>query len=366
MERIPRLAMMVSHAIGMNDGKTLVPILCMHRSGSSLTAGVLHALGMSLGPFGLMQATADNPRGYFEAVPFYELDRQVQQHAFGFADDMPEGPEPLRRFLAGRGDWPADAAMPPAWLDRGVELVETLIASAAVSGFKDPRVPLVWPFWMDVFRRLPGLRVAPVLLLRSPHEIAMSMFMRGQGLLDYGAALDVTAIHFERMAAIVESWPEPVAKIRFLPDCLADDLRQASRLIGLPWQEDVLARAFDAQCKHHEPARVEHPAQQWFDRLAGHPMIQTPDGAARLAADAAARERLLQQSFAATHAELLRTQASLATARKAALALADELTLVKSSRWWRWRDALVQVPGLSRLANQPKSTLTLEVCHAEG
>ena len=346
------------------DGKTLVPILCMHRSGSSLTAGVLQALGMSLGPFELMPATADNPRGYFEAVAFYELDRQVQRHALGFADDMPEDAEGLRRFLAGKGRWRADA-VPPAWIDRGVELVRTLIESAPVSGFKDPRVPLVWPFWIEVFRRLPGLRVTPVVLLRSPHEIAMSIFMRGRGLLDYGAALDVTAIHFERMAAIVEGWPGPVAKIRFLPDCLADDLREAARLVGLPWREDVVAHAFDPGCKHHEPARVDHPAQQWFDRLAGHLGCQE-DGSARLTADSAARERLLQQSYSATHAELLRTQAALETARREALDLADELALVKSSRWWQWRETLVNVPGLGRLANQPKPVLTLEGCHAEG
>ena len=46
-------------------GSTAVIVLGMHRSGTSALAGILHHLGVELGDR-LMQASPDNPRGYWE------------------------------------------------------------------------------------------------------------------------------------------------------------------------------------------------------------------------------------------------------------------------------------------------------------
>ena len=46
----------------MEEGrKTLIIILCMHRSGSSVLTSILHRLGMSLGPYELLGASQSNP-----------------------------------------------------------------------------------------------------------------------------------------------------------------------------------------------------------------------------------------------------------------------------------------------------------------
>ena len=46
----------------MEEGrKTLVIMLCMHRSGSSAATRVLHHLGMSLGPYELLCASFQSP-----------------------------------------------------------------------------------------------------------------------------------------------------------------------------------------------------------------------------------------------------------------------------------------------------------------
>ena len=246
----------------MCEGKTLVPILCMHRSGSSLATNVLAELGMSLGPFTMLSAAPDNPRGFFEAHEFCNLNQAVQDRAFGFSGDMPRTPETLQRFVESEGCWPA-FDVPPEWLDRGRELVQRLVASGDVSGFKDPRVPLVWPFWAEVLRRIPGLRVVPVVLLRSPHEIAMSIFMRSKGWFDYGDALDATAVHYRRIAAILADWSGPLARVRFLPEYFREDLRAACRLLGLAWSDEVYSRIFDAESKHHEAAAVAHPRRRF-------------------------------------------------------------------------------------------------------
>jgi hypothetical protein len=70
----------------MYEGKTLVPILCMHRSGSSLATNVLAELGMALGPFPLMGSTEFNRHGHFESIPFYELNQEIQRQALGFSE----------------------------------------------------------------------------------------------------------------------------------------------------------------------------------------------------------------------------------------------------------------------------------------
>jgi hypothetical protein len=46
-------------------GSTAAIVLGMHRSGTSALAGMLHHLGVELGDR-LMQASPDNPRGYWE------------------------------------------------------------------------------------------------------------------------------------------------------------------------------------------------------------------------------------------------------------------------------------------------------------
>ena len=62
-----------------------------------------------------------------------------------------------------------------------------------------------WPFWRQVLQAFPSLRVVVVPLLRSPHEIAMSLCTRSDGVLGYWTSLDLVAVHFRRMKAILES-----------------------------------------------------------------------------------------------------------------------------------------------------------------
>ena len=65
-------------------------------------------------------------------------------------------------------------------MQRGRSLVRTLLDSGKISGFKDPRTVLLWPFWRRVLSAFPGVRIVPIALLRSPHEIAMSLFTRSE------------------------------------------------------------------------------------------------------------------------------------------------------------------------------------------
>jgi hypothetical protein len=51
-------------------------VLCLHRSGSSATAGVMHLLGIHMGDR-LLQATKHNQKGHYENIDFLQLNQEI-------------------------------------------------------------------------------------------------------------------------------------------------------------------------------------------------------------------------------------------------------------------------------------------------
>ena len=143
---------------------------------------------------------------------------------------------------------------------------------------------------------MPGLRIVPLFLVRGPHEIAMSIFRRSQGDRDYAQALDVTAVHFRRMKEICDQWPGPRRVVQFDPQICGVQLQRAAELCGLNWSDAAFAEVYDASCRHHEAAVIDHPAQAAFEALAGLPASPpSAESYRRLLADAATREATLRQ-----------------------------------------------------------------------
>jgi hypothetical protein len=287
--------------------RTLVILLSMHRSGSSLTANAFMEQGLSLGPWALSPAHRSNPHGHFEAIPILEVNVAVQTLIHGFWGDLPETEEAVADFLATEGRWEDWAEqVPEEYVQQGRSLIRTLLDSGKISGFKDPRTVLLWPFWRRVLLAFPGVRVVPVALLRSPHEIAMSLFTRLESGTGYWTCLDVVAVHFQRLQAIIESWNDFVPRVRFGGPHYFSDLERAVRTCGLDWDPLKAAGVYDESCIHHVPAVVSHRAQRLYDSLSGAATV--PDAgknADQLEADGRARDRLqldrLRQSRACAH-----------------------------------------------------------------
>jgi len=246
---------------------TFVVLLSMHRCGSSLTANILQRLGMSLGPFELNGAAPSNPHGHFESVPFMLLNREVQNLACGFREDLPDSAAALARFLETRGRWDESIAIPDTMIAEGRSLVRALVYSGRVSGFKDPRTVLTWPFWERVLEGFPGLRVVTVGLLRSPHEIAMSLVTRRNGWVGYWSALDVVAVHLLQIKQILEARSEHPGYVCFGDPSYLPALRHVVTQCGLTWDDDVVNEVFDQSCVHHVPAAIVHEAQDLFDSM---------------------------------------------------------------------------------------------------
>lgn len=60
----------------MEEKSRLFLVLCLHRSGSSATAGVMHLLGIHMGDK-LLPATVNNPKGHYENVDFVNLNQEI-------------------------------------------------------------------------------------------------------------------------------------------------------------------------------------------------------------------------------------------------------------------------------------------------
>jgi len=320
--------------------RTLVALLTMHRSGSSLTANILQRLGMSLGPFELLGAEPTNPYGHFESIPFQRLNRRVQKWAFGFADDMPTSPEIHAHFLETQGAWPTDRTVPAEWLDEGESFTRTLVESGSPCGFKDPRTVLTWPFWQQVFQRIENLEVIPMVLLRSPHEIAMSLCSRTKGLYPYWDALDLTGVHLARLKAIADEREQGAPVARFGSPHYRADLQRLTATCGLTWDEGIVDQVYDHSCVHQLPAAVSHPAQELYNALCGEDWaeLDSQANARRIAQDARRYEGLMHERQAEFRDLFERHQA--------ALRHTETLVLEANQRAEHWQAMAERAEGL--------------------
>jgi hypothetical protein len=142
----------------------------MHRSGTSLVASLLEGIGVDFGPPETMlpSGLADNPEGYMEQAPVRELNDALLETMGGSVLDPPTL-EP---------GWQRSDAVTGLRSDANA-LVVRLFAGRAHWGWKDPRMCLTLPFWLDVIGPMDF-----VLCVRSPTAVADSLdrrYCRGLG-----------------------------------------------------------------------------------------------------------------------------------------------------------------------------------------
>jgi hypothetical protein len=153
-------------------------VIGMHRSGTSVTAGVIRALGVDFGGAADMTAAhaLDNPAGYHEREAIRVLNVEILR-ALG-------------------GSWWQPPALPAGWhtspaLAALRARAGDLIAAMSVGtrwGIKDPAMSLTLPFWTA----LTG-PADVVVCLRDPAEVAASLLRRYHVTQPDGAARILTA-----------------------------------------------------------------------------------------------------------------------------------------------------------------------------
>ena len=184
----------------MTEAANGVCVLGMHRSGTSLVAGVVRQLGVDLGPDEeFLPPDSNNKSGYFELKELVYLNNDILAYYGGTWDQVPE--------------------LPPGWeksdelaqiRDQARDLLCRRFAASPQWGWKDPRTCITLPFWQ---RLVPDLRY--VICVRNPIDVAHSLRSREgeerglhENVLDWlrhtASALAYTAgepriaVHYER------------------------------------------------------------------------------------------------------------------------------------------------------------------------
>lgn len=151
----------------MNYGqRTCVVVLGMHRSGTSVLAATLQALGVSFGNR-LIAPGPDNPKGYVENVDLLHANIALLE-SFGLDRDGLLGELPV--------DWLTDPKTETFKKEIRAIIVEQF-ADAYIFGFKDPRISILLPAYLEVLSDL-GISVRCVVAVRSIAEVAASLAKR--------------------------------------------------------------------------------------------------------------------------------------------------------------------------------------------
>jgi len=146
-------------------GSTAIFVVGMHRSGTSALAGVLRHLGVAFGTR-LMDASPDNPRGYWEHFDIVSAHERLMAAAgYAWSDIRP----PPDGFF--------DSAAAADTRRELIGIVEREFAGVLLWGAKDPRLCRLVPLWLPLLDRL-KVTARFVLTLRHPLDVAASLTAR--------------------------------------------------------------------------------------------------------------------------------------------------------------------------------------------
>lgn len=284
------------------DAPLAIIILGMHRSGTSLAAGLMQRLGVDFGT-NMMPANETNPRGFYEPLHIVALHDEI----FDVLKTSWDDPRPLP------AGWENGEAV-AACRRKLTAIVKKDYAGKALWGIKDPRLSRLFPLWEKMLRNL-GARIKVVVVYRDPREVAASLYDRDD--MDYRHALGLWSNYLlaaERATrghsrafvdgnALVRDWrAETEALARHLglelafgdPKAVADADRFASPDLfhhvapQIAAEKTPEAREAEALYDAFRRSGIEGPAAQTLERLA-------PGGAGKAAGPVAIRRYLEHQ-----------------------------------------------------------------------
>ncbi len=210
-----------------NKPNQAVVILGMHRSGTSVLAGMLTMLGIYPGENLVPAHTEVNPKGFWEHSEIVDLNDQLLRSLGSCWEDFSALPDlwwkkpemfPFRSKLAGivRRDFENS----PLWL------------------LKDPRLCRLLPLWLDILQDL-GCKPYFIICLRNPVEVGASLKKR-DGFLDGDALL-----LWLRYVLDAERWSRNYSRIFVTYESVLKDWQSLSNT--LQQGMDVKLRSEDAE-----------------------------------------------------------------------------------------------------------------------
>lgn len=208
------------------DWKTIV-VLGAHRSGTSVTAGLLHLLGVSMGPR-LREADDKNPTGYFEDQEFLALNDDILMAAGG----GPWKPPSRERVLAVESQFEA----------RIEGIVRARDSAHLVWGWKATTTNLT----IRLF--LPHLRNPHIVaVFRNPMHTAASSVDHRKGSIGFAEALSLVNFWNGEIADFLGHHPHVPRVMVAYEDIVARPVEEAlriARFLHLTPAEDQLAKVW--------------------------------------------------------------------------------------------------------------------------
>jgi hypothetical protein len=237
----PRIAALSS----AGQRRPIAVVLGMHRSGTSLCAHILSAMGIDMADE--IGAAASNAKGHWERLEIVEAHDRIlrlfNRDYFGPLHDLP---------------------LPAAWWadPRVFQIKREIVAFLArrmgdsYFGFKDPRTVRLMPLWHQIFN---DLKLAPkiVLCLRNPAQVARSLKERDNldprigeyrwlnyvvDVFRYCGGFEVCTVDYERW------FRDPCANFEKLKQLLDVEWQQSRSDLDL-----VLSSIVDPALRHDEP-----------------------------------------------------------------------------------------------------------------
>ncbi len=225
----------------------------MHRSGTSAFTRTLSLLGAAL-PSRLMEAQADNVKGFWESEAIAALDEEA---------------------LGSLGQsWSDFTPIPEAWFgsraaalfaDRLLELLERDFADADLFVVKDPRLARLVPLWREALARFDA-EPCFVLPIRSPIDVAWSLKSRNH------FALSRSHMLWLRYVLDAEAASRGSKRCVVTYEDLMRDWRAVTatiaRALDIRWPRDTVEtqRAIDdflsGRLRHHQGDPVEDAADE--------------------------------------------------------------------------------------------------------
>ena len=165
-----------------NSKQKTVVVLGMHRSGTSMTAGILTILGINMGDK-LIGPSWSNPLGHFEDKEFVELNDKILDEAGGSWYDPP----PRKEILKLKSEFS--------------QRIKSLLLQRELMlwGWKDPRTSLTIELYLPYLKN-PYF----VVCYREPKEIAQSLWRRDKTKIKDN--LELIKIYYQRVNQFLKKY----------------------------------------------------------------------------------------------------------------------------------------------------------------
>lgn len=220
-------------------------VLGMHRSGTSVMAGILDALGAK-GPTSPLPPSMSNPKGYFEAAPIVELNDEILAALGTWWGD----------WQALGDDWVASPRL-EEFRSRIADVVQAEYGAASMIYVKDPRLCRLFPLWRSVLEDI-GYDISCILVHRNPVDVAASLEARETARVEPSLGVLSWTRHLLDAEVASRDMPRVFTRYGDLLSNWSDVVGKMESVFGITWSaktksvQTAIAALIDPDLRHHD------------------------------------------------------------------------------------------------------------------